>query len=118
NKKPNKQLVKKTKPPKQPISSFLAFYRHKRSEMAKKHPELTFGQVSSKLGELWKSMNFVERRPFVDEANKDRIRFADEQEKYRELQAKKSKIKPNQDEEYNDKDIKKLKPVKENKKIK
>ncbi|EPZ36813.1 hypothetical protein O9G_002094 [Rozella allomycis CSF55] len=100
NKKPNKQLVKKTKPPKQPISSFLAFYRHKRSEMAKKHPELTFGQ------------------PFVDEANKDRIRFADEQEKYRELQAKKSKLKTNQDEEYNDKDIKKLKPVKENKKIK
>ena len=46
---------KSTAPPKKrPLSSYMLFFTEQRPILVKENPDLTFGEIGRKLGEIWK----------------------------------------------------------------
>ena len=59
-----KQRVKKQKPvaadgekKKRPLSAFMKFSQEKRAEVKSANPDITFGEVGRKLGEMWRALS-------------------------------------------------------------
>jgi hypothetical protein len=62
-----------TEPPKKPRASYLFFQATLRSYFAKKHPSAVQAELMGMLGEAWRSMDEIEKKPFqilADEESK------------------------------------------------
>jgi len=68
--------------PKRPKSSYIIFCGAKRDEIKKKNPEMKATQITSKLGEMWQSLNDKQKKKYVDEAGKDKERYEEEMNEY------------------------------------
>jgi hypothetical protein len=76
---------KKRKDPAAPraaSNAYMIFCKEKRSAVSEQHPELSFGQVGSKLGETWRTMSAAEKKQFEDRAAADRDRYRKAMEAY------------------------------------
>ena len=65
------------------MSPFLFFSNEKRNQLRTEHPELKMTDISSKLGELWRSMSDDERAPYVEKSKEDRDRYKSQQNEFR-----------------------------------
>ena len=63
------------------------FTASEREKIKTANPELGFGEVSKKLGEMWKSMDTEARAPYETLATEDKKRFKTETEAYEALKA-------------------------------
>ena len=45
-----------------------------RAQLKAEMPELPFGRIGAKLGEIWRSLTADEKKPFEEKANIDRQR--------------------------------------------
>ena len=61
---------------------YIQFALEKRSIITKQNPTLTVCDVSNVLGNMWKNMSEDEKRKYVDMADKDKLRYQREMEKY------------------------------------
>ena len=68
--------------PKRPKSSYIIFCGAKRDEIKKKNPEMKATEITSKLGEIWQSLNDKQKKKYVDEAGKDKERYEEEMNEY------------------------------------
>lgn len=68
--------------PKRAANAYMIFCRERRAELKKEHPELPFGQLGAKLGEMWRSMSQQEKKPFEEKAAQDRERYKNEMANY------------------------------------
>ena len=66
--------------PKRPLSSYMVFVRDNRIRVMKEfHFESRdLGQIGKKLGELWNKMTDKEKTPYIELANKDKVRYEKE----------------------------------------
>ena len=68
--------------PKRPKSSYIIFCGAKRDEIKKKNPNMKATEITSKLGELWKTLNDKQKQKYIDEANKEKEKYQEEMNDY------------------------------------
>mmetsp|Transcript_7512 Transcript_7512/g.11377 ORF Transcript_7512/g.11377 Transcript_7512/m.11377 type:complete len:481 (+) Transcript_7512:90-1532(+) len=68
--------------PKNPLSAYLFFVVKQRSDMSKSDSELTFAEMAKKIGRKWREMTSEEKRPYVQLAEFDKMRYEKEKEQY------------------------------------
>ena len=68
--------------PKAASNAYMIFCKDRRAELKKEHPDLPFGKIGAKLGEVWRNMSADEKKPYEDKAAKDRERYRKQMEEY------------------------------------
>lgn len=68
--------------PKAVTNAYMIFCKSRRNELREKHPELPFGKIGAKLGEIWRSMSVEARKPYEDRAALDRERYRREMQDF------------------------------------
>ena len=68
-------------PPK-PRSSYLHWTESVRQKLQKENPGLDMPGMAKKMGGLWKELTDEDKKPFVELAEKDKLRYVDEKESY------------------------------------
>eukprot|EP00339_Tiarina_fusa_P012017 CAMPEP_0117026092 /NCGR_PEP_ID=MMETSP0472-20121206/19206_1 /TAXON_ID=693140 ORGANISM="Tiarina fusus, Strain LIS" /NCGR_SAMPLE_ID=MMETSP0472 /ASSEMBLY_ACC=CAM_ASM_000603 /LENGTH=74 /DNA_ID=CAMNT_0004732983 /DNA_START=90 /DNA_END=314 /DNA_ORIENTATION=- len=63
--KPKKKSTKKGGSKKQ-LSGFMLFSKENRPKIKEDNPEITFGQIGKKLGEMWRALTDEEKQAFKD----------------------------------------------------
>ena len=85
-KSPKKKAPKKDpNAPKKGKGSYMFFAEAKRSEFKELYPELSFGDLSKKIGEAWKTITDEEKAPYEENAAKDKERYLRETEAYEKM---------------------------------
>jgi hypothetical protein len=51
---------------KKPLSGFMLFAKEHREQVKKDNPEITFGGVGKKLGEMWRALSEKEKAAYKD----------------------------------------------------
>jgi hypothetical protein len=74
--------VKDPNAPKRALSSFILFSNAKRTELKANNPEWKVTEVSAELGRLWREATDDEKAPFVEAAEADKERYAEEMAAY------------------------------------
>ena len=80
-----KQLEEANVPPrtpKKPMSSFFLFVQEHRGRVRQEHPELSFGDLTRRVGEMFKDLSVEEKKKWDDQARQDRQRYEDEKLAY------------------------------------
>ena len=67
--------------PKRGLSAYVFFCRDKRPEVVKKYPDLKFGEVGKKLGEMWRDLDDSKKEPYKQKEIKDKERYRNEMSK-------------------------------------
>mmetsp|Transcript_10810 Transcript_10810/g.16095 ORF Transcript_10810/g.16095 Transcript_10810/m.16095 type:complete len:171 (-) Transcript_10810:200-712(-) len=84
---PKNKLTRKKKnrdpnAPKRASNAYMIFCKSRRPRLKEEFPELAFGKIGAKLGEIWRDLRPDEKRPFEVQAAMDRQRYKKEMEKY------------------------------------
>jgi len=69
--------------PKGAKSAWLYFMDAKREEVKAANPTFALGDISKRLGEMWKAMSSEDKQPFEEQARADRERYKEEMEEYK-----------------------------------
>ena len=77
----------KTKKEKNPVkgatSGFMYFAKMTRAGVKESHPDASFGEVSKKVGTMWKALDDSKKAPFLAEAEADKKRYHKEMDAHR-----------------------------------
>ena len=73
--------------PEKPITGFIFFSNLYKNKIKEKHPKLTFGEVSKKAGERWRSLSEEKKEKYQRMAKK---RYEEEREREREMSKEES----------------------------
>ena len=84
-------MSKKEGKPKRGLSAYMFFCTEKRPEVMKKYPDLKFGEVGKKLGEMWKELSDAKKEPFKQKAIEDKERYEKEMSGFKGTKTSKSK---------------------------
>ena len=68
--------------PKAVCNAYMIFCKSRRGELKNELPELAFGKIGAKLGEMWRNMTSEEKKPYEDRAMVDRERYRKEMVTY------------------------------------
>jgi hypothetical protein len=64
--------------PKNSISGFIFFCQEERPKLKKKHPEMTFGELSSELRKAWAELPDCKKKKYLKLSEEDKKRYASE----------------------------------------
>jgi len=80
----NKSRKKRKDPnaPKRATNAYMVFCRERRASLKEERPDLHFGKLGAKLGEMWRLMSPEEKRPYEARAANDRDRYKAEMGSY------------------------------------
>jgi hypothetical protein len=70
-----KKKTKDENAPKGAKSSYMYFCEAMRSDLKEREPELTFGEVGKKLGNMWKELDEDAKAPWTEKAAQDKERY-------------------------------------------
>lgn len=84
------QKRKDPKAPKRASNAYMIFCREQRTALKEKRPELPFGKLGARLGEIWREMTAEQKKPYELRAANDRDRYKLEASHYTEGPASKS----------------------------
>eukprot|EP00798_Chlamydomonas_sp_ICE-L_P004607 gene4607-14800_t len=73
--------VKKEKDPnapKKPLSGYMFFCKDNREAVKEKDSSLKITEIASELGRMWKALTDEEKKPYQEQAEKDKVRYAKE----------------------------------------
>ncbi|KAI9300674.1 Non-histone chromosomal protein 6 [Cunninghamella echinulata] len=79
--KASKRGKKDPSAPKRGLSAYMFFSQANRNKVKEENPDATFGQLGKILGEKWKNMSDEEKKPYVQQAEKDKARYEAEKAK-------------------------------------
>ncbi|KAJ7145811.1 high mobility group box domain-containing protein [Mycena epipterygia] len=68
--------------PKRALSAYMFFSQDWRERIKTENPDAGFGEVGKLLGAKWKELDDEEKKPYVDQAAKDKTRAEDEKVAY------------------------------------
>ncbi|PWN21193.1 hypothetical protein BCV69DRAFT_248528, partial [Microstroma glucosiphilum] len=60
--------------PKRPLSAYMFFSRDAREKTKSDNPEASFGEIGRLLGAAWKEMSDAQKKPYIDMAERDKVR--------------------------------------------
>ncbi|XP_064596050.1 high mobility group protein 20A-like [Liolophura sinensis] len=86
-KKRKKSTPKDMNAPKQPLTGYVRFLTERREKIRQENPNLTFSELTKLLGAEWSKLPQHEKQRFLDEAEKDKERYAREVEAYQKTDA-------------------------------
>ena len=69
--------------PKRAACSYLLFSNDKRAEIMAENPEMKMGEVSKKLGAMWKTADKKTKQAYILKAEADKERYAEETAEYK-----------------------------------
>lgn len=72
-----KKARKQQGEPKKPLSAYMFYVKENRAKLVKDNPNLSFGEVGKRLGEMWASLTPDEKAQYVELNRKDKDRYAD-----------------------------------------
>ncbi|KAE9387035.1 hypothetical protein BT96DRAFT_838275, partial [Gymnopus androsaceus JB14] len=68
--------------PKRALSAYMFFSQDWRERIKAENPDAGFGEVGKLLGAKWKELDDEEKKPYVEQAAKDKERAEEEKEAY------------------------------------
>ncbi|KAJ8518696.1 hypothetical protein ONZ45_g4255 [Pleurotus djamor] len=80
--KPSRKAKKDPKAPKRALSAYMFFSQDWRERIKAENPDAGFGEVGKLLGAKWKEMDDDEKKPYVDQATRDKARAEEEKSAY------------------------------------
>lgn len=72
---PTPGFEKKEKVRKRATSAYQFWCKDERSKMEKKFPDLKYTELRKKMGEKWKKLSEEKKEPYLEKANKEKIKF-------------------------------------------
>ncbi|KAM4033382.1 transcription factor A, mitochondrial isoform 2-T2 [Anomaloglossus baeobatrachus] len=70
--------------PKRPLTSYFRFVIQQRPKLVKDYPQAKLPEISKMLALEWKGLSESARKPFVDAANEEQLKYKDEVRRYKE----------------------------------
>ncbi|KAG6837769.1 hypothetical protein H0H93_001696 [Arthromyces matolae] len=77
-----KRAKKDPKAPKRALSAYMFFSQDWRERIKAENPDAGFGEVGKLLGAKWKELDDEEKKPYLDQAVKDKARAEEEKAAY------------------------------------
>lgn len=68
--------------PKAASNAYMIFCKEYRPKLKEDHPELPFGKLGARLGEIWRTLTPEQKKPYESRASMDRERYRKEMELY------------------------------------
>lgn len=78
----NRKKRKDPNAPKRASNAYMIFCKERRAQLKLDRPDLPFGQLGKRLGDMWRSMTAEEKKPYEDRATNDRDRYKGEMNSY------------------------------------
>ena len=86
-------------PPKKAITAFFCYQRERKKTIKEENLGLDHKSLIRKVAEEWKNMSKQEKRKYIEESNKDKIRYREERNDYNErMKKQKEEAKKKKDE--------------------
>lgn len=92
------QCKKVTNHIKRPMNAFMVWSQIERRKICEQEPETHNAEISKRLGLRWKNLSDLERRPYIEEAERLRLLHMQEYPDYKYRPRKKGKIAPKRQE--------------------
>ncbi|EJD04969.1 HMG-box [Fomitiporia mediterranea MF3/22] len=73
--------------PKRALSAYMFFSQDWRERVKAENPDAGFGEVGKLLGAKWKEMDESEKRPYIEQAARDKARAEEEKANYEKKSA-------------------------------
>mmetsp|Transcript_8901 Transcript_8901/g.15668 ORF Transcript_8901/g.15668 Transcript_8901/m.15668 type:complete len:102 (+) Transcript_8901:164-469(+) len=73
---------KDSEKPKRSLSAFMFFSKDARPKLVAENPDMSFGSVGKKIGEMWRQLSDDDRAPFQKQADADKERYKKAMENY------------------------------------
>ncbi|KAF5329550.1 hypothetical protein D9619_009028 [Psilocybe cf. subviscida] len=80
--KPARKGKKDPNAPKRALSAYMFFSQDWRERIKAENPDAGFGEVGKLLGAKWKELDDAEKKPYADQAARDKERADDEKAAY------------------------------------
>lgn len=73
--------------PKAPVTGYVRFLNERREQMRARHPDLPFPEITKRLGAEWTQLAPDDKRRYLDEAERDKVQYAQELKEYQQTEA-------------------------------
>ncbi|KDR74088.1 hypothetical protein GALMADRAFT_227783 [Galerina marginata CBS 339.88] len=80
--KPSRKAKKDPNAPKRALSAYMFFSQDWRERIKTENPDAGFGEVGKLLGAKWKELDEAEKKPYIDQAARDKERADEEKNAY------------------------------------
>ena len=74
--------------PKRPLGPYFFYFKENNSKIKTENPEFNQKSVVAKIAADWKTLTEEQKQPYVEQSNKDKLRYNREKERYKENKAK------------------------------
>jgi len=68
--------------PKRPLSAYMFFSQDWRERIKSENPDASFGEVGKLLGKKWKTLEDDDKKPYLEQAVRDKARAEQEKSEY------------------------------------
>ena len=102
--KTKKKAKKDPNAPKKAATSFFIFSSEMRPKLKAENPDIKFGELGKKLGELFRNLSPEEKERYEQKASEDKARFKKEMEEYKRSKKSEDDGVPSDDDSENDDD--------------